>query len=200
MTHAVPEQFSLSDLPHSPPSTPRSPTAADELFNATVFSSAAVVGAYHDYRGPIQRQVSHAPMPIVPPHSVHISVLEYMDRHDYKPKALPDGLNSIRSWDDIKAQSRQGLIEKDLHTHAAKQMLTTLERDTEGMAVVAHLASSIKSLALLRESVSVLLVSQTLKFDMLGMKRLDVNAGVTAGLTAASPRAELVLGFTRHFL
>ncbi|KAF7719770.1 Uncharacterized protein PECH_006871 [Penicillium ucsense] len=76
VTHAVPEQFSLSDLPHSPPSTPRSPTAADEFFNATVFSSAAVVGAYHDYRGPIQRQVSHAPVPIVPPHSVHISVLE----------------------------------------------------------------------------------------------------------------------------
>ncbi|KAF3387017.1 hypothetical protein F1880_000263 [Penicillium rolfsii] len=76
VTHAVPEQFSLSNLPHSPPSTPRSPTAADEHFNAAVFSSAAVVGAYHDYRGPIQRQIAHAPMPIVPPHSVHISVLE----------------------------------------------------------------------------------------------------------------------------
>ncbi|KAJ5390391.1 uncharacterized protein N7496_001459 [Penicillium cataractarum] len=76
VTHAVPEQFSLSNLPHSPPSTPHSPTAADEYFNATVFSSAAVVGAYHDYRGPIQRQIAHAPMPIVPPHSVHISVLE----------------------------------------------------------------------------------------------------------------------------
>ncbi|GLI72897.1 hypothetical protein PoHVEF18_001081 [Penicillium ochrochloron] len=76
VTHAVPEQFSLSNLPHSPPSTPRSPTAADEFFNAAVFSSAAVVGAYHDYRGPIQRQIAHAPMPIVPPHSVHISVLE----------------------------------------------------------------------------------------------------------------------------
>lgn len=76
VTHAVPEQFSLSNLPHSPPSTPRSPTAAEEYFNATVFSSAAVVGAYHDYRGPLQRQMSHAPMPIVPPHSVHISVLE----------------------------------------------------------------------------------------------------------------------------
>jgi hypothetical protein len=76
VTHAVPEQFSLSNLPHSPPSTPRSPTAADEYFNAAVFSSAAVVGAYHDYRGPIQRQIVHAPMPIVPPHSVHISVLE----------------------------------------------------------------------------------------------------------------------------
>jgi hypothetical protein len=76
VTHAVPEQFSLSNLPLSPPSTPRSPTAAEQYFNATVFSSAAVVGAYHDYRGPLQRQMSHAPMPIVPPHSVHISVLE----------------------------------------------------------------------------------------------------------------------------
>ncbi|KAJ5105948.1 hypothetical protein NUU61_003295 [Penicillium alfredii] len=37
---------------------------------------AAVVGAYHDFRGPLQRQLSHAPMPVVPPHSVHISVLE----------------------------------------------------------------------------------------------------------------------------
>ncbi|KAJ5240061.1 hypothetical protein N7468_004680 [Penicillium chermesinum] len=76
VTHAVPEQFSLSNLPHSPPSTPRSPTSADEYFNATIFSSAAVVGAYHDFRGPLQRQVAHTPMPIVPPHSVHISVLE----------------------------------------------------------------------------------------------------------------------------
>ncbi|KAJ5988973.1 hypothetical protein N7481_004183 [Penicillium waksmanii] len=76
VTHAVPEQFSLSNLPHSPPSTPRSPTAADDYFNATVFSSAAVVGAYHDFRGPLQRQLAHAPMHIVPPHSVHISVLE----------------------------------------------------------------------------------------------------------------------------
>ncbi|KAJ5092892.1 hypothetical protein N7456_008753 [Penicillium angulare] len=76
VTHAVPEQFSLSNLPHSPPSTPRSPTAAEDYFNATVFSSAAVVGAYHDFRGPLQRTLSHAPMPIVPPHSVHISVLE----------------------------------------------------------------------------------------------------------------------------
>ncbi|KAJ5647985.1 hypothetical protein N7490_004357 [Penicillium lividum] len=76
VTHAVPEQFSLSNLPHSPPSTPRSPTAAEDYFNATVFSSAAVVGAYHDFRGPLQRHLSHAPMPVVPPHSVHISVLE----------------------------------------------------------------------------------------------------------------------------
>lgn len=76
VTHAVPEQFSLSNLPHSPPSTPRSLNAAEDYFNATIFSSAAVVSAYHDFRGPLQRQLSHAPMPIVPPHSVHISVLE----------------------------------------------------------------------------------------------------------------------------
>ncbi|KAJ5916630.1 hypothetical protein N7504_000645 [Penicillium tannophilum] len=76
VTHAVPEQFSLSNLPHSPPSTPRSPNAAEDYFNATVFSSAAVVGAYHDFRGPLQRHLSHVPMPVVPPHSVHISVLE----------------------------------------------------------------------------------------------------------------------------
>lgn len=76
VTHAVPEQFSLSNLPHSPPSTPRAHSAAEDYFNATVFSSAAVVGAYHDYRGPLHRQMSHAPMPIVPPRSVHISVLE----------------------------------------------------------------------------------------------------------------------------
>ncbi|KAJ5793945.1 hypothetical protein N7457_000544 [Penicillium paradoxum] len=76
VTHAVPEQFSLSNLPHSPPTTPRSPTAAEDYFNTTVFSSAAVVGAYHDYHGPLQGHMAHAPMPIVPPHSVHISVLE----------------------------------------------------------------------------------------------------------------------------
>lgn len=76
VTHAVPEQFSLSNLPHSPPTTPRTATAADDYFNASVFSSAAVVGAYHDYRGPLQQQMSRVPMPVVPPHSVHISVLE----------------------------------------------------------------------------------------------------------------------------
>ncbi|KAJ5519671.1 hypothetical protein N7463_000124 [Penicillium fimorum] len=59
-----------------PGHTPRSPAATEDYFNATVFSSAAVVGAYHDYRGPLQRHMSHAPMPIVPPRSVHISVLE----------------------------------------------------------------------------------------------------------------------------
>lgn len=84
ITHAVPEQFSLSNLPSSPPSTPRHQSPRDDYFNSTVFSSAAVVSAYHDFRGPIQALPSHSPMPIVPPHSVHISVLER-----YLPPASP---------------------------------------------------------------------------------------------------------------
>ncbi|KAK1140823.1 hypothetical protein N8T08_009819 [Aspergillus melleus] len=76
ITHAVPEQFNLSNLPCSPPTTPRSMFPADDYFNSTVFSSAAVVSAYHDFRGPIKPKASHFPMPIVPPFSVHISVLE----------------------------------------------------------------------------------------------------------------------------
>ncbi|KAJ5588225.1 hypothetical protein N7537_010903 [Penicillium hordei] len=99
VTHAVPEQFSLSNLPHSPPSTPRSPTAAEDYFNATVFSSAAVVGAYHDYRGPLQRQMSHAPMPIVPPRSVNISVLER-----YLPPA------SAQEYHDLFCRTRPSFL------------------------------------------------------------------------------------------
>ncbi|EAW09873.1 uncharacterized protein ACLA_040890 [Aspergillus clavatus NRRL 1] len=76
VTHAVPEQFSLTNLPSSPPGTPRCMLPGNDYFNSTVFSSAAVVSAYHDFRGPIQTKASHFPMPIVPPHSVHISVLE----------------------------------------------------------------------------------------------------------------------------
>ncbi|KAA8646420.1 uncharacterized protein ATNIH1004_007850 [Aspergillus tanneri] len=77
ITHAVPEQFSLSNLPWSPSYTPRSMFPADnDYFNSSVFSSAAVVSAYHDFRGLIQPTVSHFPMPVVPPSSVHISVLE----------------------------------------------------------------------------------------------------------------------------
>lgn len=75
ITHAVPEQFSLSNLPTSPPSTPLSP--GEEYFNSTVFSNAAVVSTYHDFHGPIlQMQALYMPMPVVPPHTVQLSVLE----------------------------------------------------------------------------------------------------------------------------
>ncbi|KAL4931135.1 uncharacterized protein BDV17DRAFT_257184 [Aspergillus undulatus] len=107
VTHAVPEQFSLSNLPHSPPSTPHSMFPSDDYFKPTaVFSSAAVVSAYHDYRGPIQAKTPHFPMPIVPPFSVHISVLErylppastqeYKDLFSpHRPSMLVDRLSEL---------------------------------------------------------------------------------------------------------
>ncbi|KAL3482285.1 hypothetical protein BJX99DRAFT_85323 [Aspergillus californicus] len=93
VTHAVPEQFSLSNLPHSPPSTPRPMFPSDDYFNPTaVFSSAAVVSAYHDFRGPIQAKAPHFPVPIVPPFSVHISVLER-----YLPPSSPQEYKDLFS-------------------------------------------------------------------------------------------------------
>lgn len=53
VTHAVPEQFSLSNLPTSPPSTPSHLPQRDDYFNSTVFCSATPVPAYHDFRGTI---------------------------------------------------------------------------------------------------------------------------------------------------
>ncbi|KAL2861119.1 uncharacterized protein BJX67DRAFT_385969 [Aspergillus lucknowensis] len=92
VTHAVPEQFSLSNLPHSPPSTPRPLCPSDDYFSPTaVFSSAAVVSAYHDFRG-IQAKVPHFPVPIVPPFSVHISVLER-----YLPPSSPQEYRDLFS-------------------------------------------------------------------------------------------------------
>ncbi|PYH87741.1 hypothetical protein BO71DRAFT_340374 [Aspergillus ellipticus CBS 707.79] len=106
ITHAVPEQFSLSNLPCSPPPTPRSLFPSEDYFNPAVFSSAAVVSAYHDFRGPIQTKASHTPMPVVPPHTVHISILErylppssaqeYKDLFSpYRPSFLVDRLSEL---------------------------------------------------------------------------------------------------------
>ncbi|XRM37327.1 hypothetical protein ABZX51_000804 [Aspergillus tubingensis] len=107
ITHAVPEQFSLSNLPSSPPPTPRSLFSGDDYFNPpAVFSSAAVVSAYHDFRGPIQPKTTYSPMPIVPPHTVHVSVLErylppsspqeYKDMFSrYRPSFLVDRLSEL---------------------------------------------------------------------------------------------------------
>ncbi|PYH67047.1 uncharacterized protein BO88DRAFT_83172 [Aspergillus vadensis CBS 113365] len=77
ITHVVPEQFSLSNLPSSPPPIPRSLVSGKDYFNLpVVFSSAAVDPAYHNHRGPIQPKTMCFPMLVVPPHTVHISVPE----------------------------------------------------------------------------------------------------------------------------
>ena len=98
ITHAVPEQFSLSNLPSSPPSTPMSP--GDEYFNSTVFSNAAVVSTYHDFHGPImQMQSLHMPMPVVPPNTVQLSVLE---------RYLPP--SSVQEYKDLFSASRPSYL------------------------------------------------------------------------------------------
>ncbi|KAB8230485.1 uncharacterized protein BDW43DRAFT_164208 [Aspergillus alliaceus] len=99
ITHAVPEQFSLSNLPYSPPNTPRSLFSADDYFNSTVFSSAAVVSAYHDFRGVIQGKTLRFPMPVVPPFSVHLSVLE---------RYLPP--SSAQEYKDLFAPGRPSFL------------------------------------------------------------------------------------------
>ncbi|OJD10631.1 hypothetical protein ACJ73_09740 [Blastomyces percursus] len=77
--HAVPPKFSLNNLPTSPPSTPNRMSPDDDYFNLTVFSSGAPVPAYASHRDSISDDSpgsTHTPMPIVPPYSVHISIVE----------------------------------------------------------------------------------------------------------------------------
>ncbi|OJJ44319.1 hypothetical protein ASPZODRAFT_18523 [Penicilliopsis zonata CBS 506.65] len=102
VTHAVPEQFSLSNLPSSPTSTPRASTLPrDDYFSPTVFASAAAVPAYHDFRGPIRSPAtfSRAPNPIVPPQSVHVSILE---------RYLPP--SSVQEYRDLFAPDRPSFL------------------------------------------------------------------------------------------
>ncbi|KLJ08777.1 hypothetical protein EMPG_15788 [Blastomyces silverae] len=77
--HAVPPKFSLNNLPTSPPSTPNRMSPDDDYFNLTVFSSGAPVPAYASHRDSISDDIpgsTHTPTPIVPPYSVHISIVE----------------------------------------------------------------------------------------------------------------------------
>ncbi|TQB70180.1 hypothetical protein MPDQ_000783 [Monascus purpureus] len=79
ITHAVPDHFTLSNLPASPSNSPRPQLAGGDGYFASpqVFSNAAVVSSYHDFRGPISNaRTPHAPSPIVPPQSVQTAVLE----------------------------------------------------------------------------------------------------------------------------
>lgn len=86
VVHAVPEDFSLSNLPTSPPSTPGHLMQMDNYFDSTVFSSASTVPVYHDVHGMV-RPINW-PHPIVPPYSIHVSVLErYIPpstQHEYR--------------------------------------------------------------------------------------------------------------------
>ncbi|KKZ67454.1 hypothetical protein EMCG_06874 [[Emmonsia] crescens] len=77
--HAVPPKFSLNNLPTSPPSTPNRMSPGDDYFNLTVFFSGAPVLAYdcHDSASEgLSNGFTHTPTPIVPPYSVHISIVE----------------------------------------------------------------------------------------------------------------------------
>ncbi|OJD13136.1 hypothetical protein AJ78_06381 [Emergomyces pasteurianus Ep9510] len=77
--HAVPPKFSLNNLPTSPPSTPNRMAPGDDYFNSTVFSSGAPVPAYacHDsVSESLSAEYTHIHTPIVPPFSVHISIVE----------------------------------------------------------------------------------------------------------------------------
>lgn len=105
--HAVPEEFSLSNLPTSPPSTPsQQMMPLDDYFSSTVFCTAAPVPEYHNFRGAVRSAPS--PFPIAIPNSIHISVVdrylppatteEYRDMfcHD-RPSILTDRLRELSS-------------------------------------------------------------------------------------------------------
>ncbi|KAI9746891.1 MAG: hypothetical protein M1835_002335 [Candelina submexicana] len=77
VTHAVPSRFNLANLPSSPPGTPNPTSGGEDYFNTMVFSSAVPL---LDNQDRANRQsstpVPSSPCPIVPPSSIHISVVE----------------------------------------------------------------------------------------------------------------------------
>ena len=75
ITHAVPPQFTLRNLPSSPPSTP-SRQMEDDYFSLNVFSNAAPVRTYHLYDGSVDRSAPPSPAPIVPPSTVQTALIE----------------------------------------------------------------------------------------------------------------------------
>jgi hypothetical protein len=104
--HAVPEEFSLSNLPTSPPSTPSHGMQLNDYFNSTVFCTAAPVPASYNFRGEVRP--AHTPFPIAIPHSIHISVVDrYLPpatKEEYRnmfchdpPSTLTDRLQELSS-------------------------------------------------------------------------------------------------------
>ncbi|KAI9823999.1 MAG: hypothetical protein M1819_001087 [Sarea resinae] len=74
VVHAVPSRFNLADMPSSPPGTPTSTSTGEDYFSTSIFSSAVPVCDYQD-RKPTTPLPS-SPCPLVPPASVHVSLLE----------------------------------------------------------------------------------------------------------------------------
>lgn len=68
----MPGRFTLSDLPKSPPSTPGPAVGGDEYFTSKVFDSAVAIPDYQLD----SKLLPPSPRPVVPPGSVHISVVE----------------------------------------------------------------------------------------------------------------------------
>lgn len=68
----MPGRFTLSDLPKSPPSTPGPAVGGDEYFTSKVFDSAVAIPDYQLD----SKLLPPSPRPVVPPGSVHISIVE----------------------------------------------------------------------------------------------------------------------------
>ena len=89
--HAVPGRFTLSDLPKSPPSTPGPAVGGDEYFTSKVFDSAVAIPDYQLD----SKLLPPSPRPVVPPGSVHISIVErYIpptNTNEYGEMFMPKG-------------------------------------------------------------------------------------------------------------
>ncbi|KAF2502730.1 hypothetical protein BU16DRAFT_448778 [Lophium mytilinum] len=70
--HAVPGRYRLEEVPTSPPSTPGPAVGGDSYFSTKIFDSAVRVS---DYQGDL-RLIQPSPQPVVPPLSVHVSIVE----------------------------------------------------------------------------------------------------------------------------
>ena len=84
--HAIPGRFNLADLPTSPPSTPGPPIGGKDYFTQKVFDSAVPI---HDYQEDLS-SLPRSPRPVVPPSSIHISVVER-----YIPPTTPNEFSDM---------------------------------------------------------------------------------------------------------
>jgi len=70
--HALPGQFSLANLPTSPPSTPGPAFGGDDYFTTKIFDSAVPMLDYQEN----VTSLSKTPRPVVPPSTIHVSIVE----------------------------------------------------------------------------------------------------------------------------